>query len=80
MTKMANKRILIKFTQELLKEPIIYSVSSQFNVITNIQRANIAEECGWAEVELIGEAVAINESIDWMMGRGLRVEVISGED
>ncbi len=77
---MAKKRILIKFPQELLSEPIIYSVSSQFDVVTNIICANISEDCGWAELELEGDTEIISEAVDWMIGRGLRVEVVSDEE
>ncbi len=69
-----SKKILINFPQELLKEPIIYALGHQFEVVVNIKRASVSEDSGWAELELEGEDKQIEEGIAWMMGRGMRVE------
>ena len=69
-----SKKILINFPQELLKEPIIYTLGQQYKVVVNIKRASVSEDSGWAELELEGEAKQIEEGIAWMMGRGMRVE------
>jgi len=69
-----SKKVLINFPQELLKEPIIYTLGHQFKVVVNIKRASVSEDSGWAELELKGEAKQIEEGIAWMMGRGMRVE------
>ena len=69
-----TKKILLNFPQELLKEPIIYTLGHQYNVVVNIKRASVSEDSGWAELELEGEAKQIEEGIAWMMSRGMRVE------
>ena len=69
-----SKKILINFPQELLREPIIYTLGHQFKVVVNIKRASVCEDSGWAELELEGDAKQIEESIAWMIGRGMRVE------
>ena len=68
------KKILINFPQELLKEPIIYTLGNQFDVVVNIKRASVSEDSGWAELELKGDAKQVEEGIAWMIGRGMRVE------
>lgn len=44
----------VKFTspRELIKEPIIYSLGQQFEVVTNIHRADVNENKGWVVLEL----------------------------
>lgn len=69
-----TKKILINFPQELLREPIIYTLGHQFEVVVNIKSASVSEDSGWAELELEGEAKNIEEGIAWMIGRGMRVE------
>ena len=69
-----SKKILINFPQELLREPIIYTLGHQFEVVVNIKRASVSENSGWAELELKGDAKQVEECIAWMIGRGMRVE------
>ena len=76
---MTKKRVLLNFPQELLKEPIIYSVGQQFQLATNIHRADVAEDRGCIELDLTGEEQQIDEGIAWMIGRGVRVEVLPAE-
>jgi ABC-type methionine transport system ATPase subunit len=76
---MIKKRVLLNFPQELLKEPIIYSVGQQFQLATNIHRADVVEDRGCFELDLTGEEQQIDEAVAWMMGRGVRVEVLLTE-
>jgi hypothetical protein len=69
-----TKKILINFPQELLKEPIIFTLGHQFGIVVNIKRASVSEDSGWAELELEGDAKQVEEGISWMIGRGMRVE------
>ena len=71
---MAKKKILISFPQELLQEPMIYTLGHQYDIIVNIRRASVSEDSGWAELELEGDANQIEDGIAWMIGRGMRIE------
>lgn len=71
---MIKRRVMLTFPQELLKESIIYNLGQQFNVVTNIHLADITEDRGWLIVELEGEEKQIEESIAWVMSRGVRVD------
>ena len=73
---MVTKRVLMNFSQELIKEPIIYNLGQQFGVKTNIRRADVTEDRGSVELVLEGEAKQIDEGISWMIGRGVRVEAL----
>ena len=44
---MAKRRIKFTFVQELIKEPIIWKLAKEFDVITNIRRANVTKDKGW---------------------------------
>ena len=74
-----KRRLMFTYTAELIREPIIYNLGEQFDVITNIHSANIAEDRGWVILELEGEEEAIEEGIAWATSRGMRVEP-AGED
>ena len=77
---MVIRRVMLTFTENLLKEPIIYSLSQQFKISTNIQRADISEDRGWVTLDLKGEETDINEAITWITSRGIRTELIDDQD
>jgi len=74
-----KRRLMFTYTAELIREPVLYNLGEQFNVVTNIQSADIAEDRGWVMLELEGEADDIEEGIAWATSRGMRVEP-AGED
>ena len=71
---MAKKKVTLTVPQELLLEPIIHTMSHQFNLVTNIHLADITEDRGWLVLELEGDPKRIEEGLAWIMARGVRVE------
>jgi len=76
---MAKRQIMFTFPQKLVKEPLIYNLSSQFKVITNIRRADISQDRGWVVLELEGEEAAIEKAIAWVSDKGIRVDPVVGD-
>ena len=76
---MAKRQVMFTFPQELIKEPIIYTLSHQFKVVTNIRRADISEDKGWVVLELEGEEKDIEEGIAWVTSKGVRVDPVTGD-
>ncbi len=76
---MAKKQVMFTFPQDLIKEPIIYNLSLQFKVVTNIRRADITESKGWVVLELEGDAVAIEQGLVWVTSKGVRIDPVVGD-
>jgi ABC-type methionine transport system ATPase subunit len=76
---MVKRRMMFVFPQEQLKEPIIYNLSHQFHIVTNILQADITDDKGWMILEIEGESDEISQGIDWVTTRGVRVEPVNGE-
>ena len=76
---MAKRRVMFTFPEELIREPVIYNLSQQFNIVTNILRADVTEDRGWVVLELDGEDEDIEAGITWAISKGVRVEPISDE-
>ena len=76
---MVKRRIMFTFPQDLIKEPLIYNLGQQFNVITNIRRADISEDKGWVALELEGEENDSEQGIAWVTSKGVRVDPIVGD-
>lgn len=76
---MAKKQVMFTFPQKLIREPIIYTISHQFKVVTNIRRADVSENKGWVVLELEGEEGEIERGIAWITSRGVRVDPVIGD-
>ncbi len=74
---MVKRRLMFTYPSELIRDPIIYNLGQQFNVITNIHIANVDEEKGWVVLELEGEEKDIEEGITWATSKGMRVEPVT---
>ena len=76
---MVKRQLMFTFPEELVREPIIHNLSHQFNVVTNIRRADISESKGWVVLELEGEEGDIEQGITWVTSKGVRVDPVIGD-
>jgi len=76
---MAKRQVMFTFPQELIREPIIYSLGQQFKIVTNIRRADVTENRGWVVLELEGEEGDIEQGIAWVTSKGVRVDPVVGD-
>ncbi len=73
---METVRIKFTFVEQLIKEPIIWKLAKDFEVITNIRRADVTDERGWVILELDGDRDEIERSLDWVREQGVRVDPV----
>lgn len=76
---MAKQRVKFTFAPHLIKEPIIWKLGRQFDVITNIRRADVTEDRGWVVLELEGDLSEIERGIAWVQDQGVRVDPVPGD-
>ncbi len=76
---MAKTQVMFTFPQELIREPVIYSLGQQFKIVTNIRRADVTESRGWVVLELEGEEKDIEQGIAWVTSKGVRVDPVVGD-
>ncbi len=76
---MAKRQVMFTFPQELIREPIIYSLGHQFKIVTNIRLADVTENRGWVILELEGEEGDIEQGIAWVTSKGVRVDPVAGD-
>ena len=70
---------MLSYTPETITEPIIYAISQQFNLVTNIRQADLAEDKGWIIVEIDGAEKDIEDGIAWAISKGVRVDQVTEE-
>jgi ABC-type methionine transport system ATPase subunit len=73
---MAKRQVTFSFPEELLGEPVIYTIGQQFRVTTNILQAEISEIKSWVKLELEGEEGDIEDAIAWVTSKGVRVDTL----
>jgi L-aspartate semialdehyde sulfurtransferase ferredoxin len=76
---MAKKQVMFTFPEKLIKEPIIFNLGRQFNVVTNVRRADVTESKGWVVLELDGAEKDIDKGLAWVTGKGVRVDPVVGD-
>ena len=76
---MGTQRVKFTFMTELVKEPIIYRLGQEFNLVTNIRRADVREDMGWVVLELDGDDTEIQRGLDWVASTGVRVDPVTGD-
>mgnify|MGYP000259319269 CR=1 FL=1 len=74
---MPKRRVILSFPTELHSEPVIYNIGQQFNLVTNIYQAKIAEGKGWVALEIEGRNEDIEAGITWAISKGVRVDTVS---
>jgi len=71
---MATRQVIFTFSSSAIRDPIIYTLSQQFNIVTNILRADLAEDSGWIMLELRGSKDNIEQGIAWAISKGVRID------
>lgn len=76
---MARARVKFTYPTSKIQEPIIYKVSRNFELVSNIRRAEVTDKVGWVVLELEGEQDAIDAALDWVRGQEVRVDPVEGD-
>lgn len=72
-------RVKLTFPQNLIKEPVIFTMSKRFEVMPNIRRARITDTVGEMILELDGQEEHVNNGVQYLRDQGVEVELIEGD-
>ncbi len=73
---MAKRRVKFTFPPDRVTEPVIWQLGKEFDLVTNIRRADVTAEVAWTILELDGEQLAIDRGVDWVVEKGIRVDPV----
>jgi L-aspartate semialdehyde sulfurtransferase ferredoxin len=76
---MPKLRLHLTFPENLIQEPIIWRLGRQYDIITNVRRANVEERVGWVILEVEGTEEALEQGVAWMSEMGLQVDRLTGD-
>jgi ferredoxin len=75
-----KKRVTLTFPQRTIQMPVTYRLAKDFNVASNIIRAQVApNQVGKLVVELQGDIDEIDAAMDWMRSQHIQVSLASRE-
>jgi ABC-type methionine transport system ATPase subunit len=72
-------RVKLTFPQDLIKEPVIFTMAKKFNIIPNIRRARVTETVGEMVLELDGSDENVEKGIESIKQQGVDVELVEGD-
>lgn len=76
---MAKKMVHLIFPQELIKQPVIYTMAKKYNLIPNIRRAKITENVGEVTLELSGSKENLEKARRYLERKGVKFEPVVGD-
>ena len=69
-------RVYLTFDQSTVREPIIWKLGKEFDLVTNIRTAEVRDHMGLVGLELEGDDDVINAAVKWLEKQGVHVEPI----
>ena len=76
---MARKQMTLVFPQHLIKEPVIYMMAKECEVLPNIRRAKVTETVGEVTLELEGPEERLKRAVEFLEQKGVKVEPVVGD-
>ncbi|MEW6116606.1 MAG: NIL domain-containing protein [Nitrospirota bacterium] len=74
-----KRRVKLTFPQQLIREPVIFTMAKKYDVLPNIRRARVTDTVGEMVLELEGTAENLEKGIQSLREQGIEVELVEGD-
>ena len=75
-----RKRVILTFPPALVHMPVTYRLAKDYNIASNILRAQVApDEVGKLVMELSGDIDQLEDGLEWMRDQGIGVSALGQE-
>jgi ABC-type methionine transport system ATPase subunit len=71
--------VTLIFPQHLIKEPVIYTMAKECDVIPNIRRARVTDSVGEVTLEIEGAEDNLQRATAFLEKKGVKVEPVVGD-
>jgi L-aspartate semialdehyde sulfurtransferase ferredoxin len=75
----AKRKVMLKYPEQLIKEPVLFRMAKEFDVMPNIRRARVTETIGEIVAELDGAPEDLERGIQYLKQEGVLVEPVEGD-
>jgi len=69
-------RVYLTFDEATVRDPVIWKLAKEFDVVTNIRTAEVRDHMGLVGLEMEGADDVVEASVAWLKKRGVHVEPI----
>ncbi len=69
-------RVYLTFNEDTVREPIIWKLGREFDLVTNIRTAEVKDHMGLVGLEMDGESDVLDAAVKWLEVKGVHVEPI----
>lgn len=76
---MPTRKVMLKYPEQLIQEPVLFRMAKQFDVMPNIRRARVTETIGEIVATLEGSAENLEQGIRYLREAGVQVEPVEGD-
>lgn len=74
-----TRRVTLVFPQNRVKEPVVFTMAKQFDLMPNIRRARVTETIGEMTLEIEGKPGDLDKGIAYLESKGVKVEPVTGD-
>jgi len=71
-----QSRVYLTFDQNHIREPLIWKLAKEFDVVTNIRMAEVKDGMGLVGLEIDGADDVVEAAIAWLTEQGVQVAPI----
>ena len=75
-----KKSYKLIFPQRLIREPVMFTMAKNYDIMPNIRRARVTDTFGEMVVELEGTEENIGKALQAMSSQGVEIESIELDD
>jgi ABC-type methionine transport system ATPase subunit len=68
-----KKQLRIEFSQDMVKQPLVYQLNRKFDVVINLRAGQWTEEGGFLRLELEGTTEEIGRVLTFLRDQGVAV-------
>jgi ABC-type methionine transport system ATPase subunit len=76
---MPKQKVMLKYPETLIKEPVLFRMAKEFDVMPNIRRARVTDTVGEIVAELEGTAENLARGIQYLRDTGVEVQPLEGD-
>ncbi len=69
-------RVYLTFDESTVREPLIWKLAKEFDVVTNIRTAEVKDHMGLVGLEIDGEDAVVESATEWLAEQGVKVAPI----
>ena len=77
---MEKRKTFLTVPSHVTKEPVVYNIGQQFDIVTNIRGASVSDQVAIIALQLDGESDEIDRAIAYILSRGVKVEQVAAGD